>query len=359
MIFRRERDADGGDGIVETVLNEAETQPLEGKPWSRLLPGMAIAALLGAAAGWIGRGFGIPIALAGLFLGMALNFISGNPRTHPGLDAISGHGLRTGIVLLGFQVKLTQVVAIGIVPFAGLALVMSASVVAAMLAARMTRQGPAVGLLAGGATAICGASAALALYGVIGRERIGEAQFALTLVAISLASGIALATYPALAMAFGFNETQSGFLVGASIHDVAQAVGAGFAISDSAGVQATVIKLTRVALLVPLTAICALWIARAHPLQGAIRTARSTMVPGFMIAFIAVVTVNSLVSAPPQLTSVMLGLSKTLLVLAITATALRTRIGLLLALGWQSVLPVLAATFASLSVALVFARWAL
>ena len=96
---------------------------------------------------------------------------------------------------------------------------------AAMLAARATGQSPAVGLLAGGSTAICGASAALALYGAIGRERIEQAQFTLTLVILAAASAIALVTYPPLARMLAFSDAQAGFLVGASVHDVAQAIG--------------------------------------------------------------------------------------------------------------------------------------
>jgi uncharacterized membrane protein YadS len=80
---------------------------------------------------------------------------------------------------------------------------------------------------------------------------------------LAAASAIALATYPALTQLLGFSDAQAGFLVGASIHDVAQAIGAGFAVSDAAGAQATVVKLTRVALLAPLVALAAVAIARA------------------------------------------------------------------------------------------------
>jgi uncharacterized membrane protein YadS len=261
--------------------------------------------------------------------------------------------------LLGFQVTAAQVVGMGAVPFAGLALVMAAALVAAMLAARLTRQSPAVGLLAGGATAICGASAALALYGVIGRERLEQAQFTLTLVVLAAASAIALVTYPPLTQMLGFNEAQAGFLVGASIHDVAQAIGAGFAVSDAAGAQATVVKLTRVALLAPLVTLAALWIAKAQPVASTGRGARVPILPGFILAFLALVGLNSLVPMPPALAGHALTLSKTLLLLAVTATAMRTRTDLLLELGWRSVMPVLAATIASLGVALGFAQVAI
>lgn len=368
--MRRERRPDfdrpgmeawAGDLFGEMMLADtaADAAPPARRPLSRFVPGLAIAAIASAAAAWLSQNYGVPVILAGLLLGLALNFAAGDVRTHDGLDWISRHGLRAGIVLLGCQVTAMQVAEMGLVPFVGLALVMAAAIIAAMLAARASGQSPAVGLLGGGATAICGASAALALYGVIGRERVDQAQFTLTLVILAAASAIALVTYPMLAGALKFTDAQAGFLTGAAIHDVAQAIGAGFAVSDAAGAQATVVKLTRVALLAPLVALAALWIARAQPLAAKLGQPRIPVLPGFILAFLALVGVNSAVTLPPALAGYALTTSKTLLLLAVTATAMRTRTDLLLDLGWRSVMPVLAATIASLTVALGFAWWAL
>ncbi len=350
-------EAYAGDLFGEIMLADTAAPATAKKPLSRFVPGLAISAIAAAAAGWLSQNYGVPIILAGLLLGLALNFASGDPRTHDGLDAASRHGLRAGIVLLGFQVTVMQVVAMGLVPFLGLAVVMASALVAALAAARMTKQSPAIGLLGGGATAICGASAALALYGVIGRERIDQAQFTLTLVILAAASAIALIAYPPLTQMLGFSDAQAGFLVGASIHDVAQAIGAGFAVSDAAGAQATVVKLTRVALLAPLVTLAALWIARVEPLAAGVGRSKVPVLPGFILAFLALVGANSAVSLPPEVAATALTLSKTLLLLAVTATAMRTRTDLLLGLGWRAVMPVLAATIASLVTALGFAEW--
>lgn len=351
-----------GDLFGEMVLADsaaAAAARAERKPLSRFVPGLAICAIAGAAAAWLSQNYGVPVILAGLLVGLAMGFAAGDPRTHEGLDAVSRHGLRAGIVLLGLQVTAIQVMAMGMVPFVGLVLVMLAALLAALAAARATGQNPAIGLLGGGATAICGASAALALYGVIGRERIDQALFTLTLVILAAASAIALVTYPPLARMLAFSDAQAGFLTGAAIHDVAQAIGAGFAVSDAAGAQATVVKLTRVALLAPLVTLAAVWIARVQPLPVGVGKARVPMLPGFILAFLALVGVNSLVALPAHIAGWALAGSKTLLLLAVTATAMRTRTELLLGLGWRAVMPVLAATIASLTAALAFARWAI
>ena len=116
-------------------------------------------------------------------------------------------------------------------------------------------------------------------------------------------------------------------------------------------------KLTRVALLAPLVTLAAVWIARAEPLATPDRNTKVPMLPGFILAFLVLAGLNSLIELPAAVAANALLASKTLLLLAVTATAMRTRTDLLLGLGWRAVMPVLAATIASLGVALAFARW--
>lgn len=329
------------------------TEPEVVAPRRDFFPGLASCGIASAAAAWLSEHYGVPIILMGLLLGLALNFIAQNESTHAGLDFAARTCLRWGIVVLGLQVTLAQVGAMGPLPFLALVAVMAAAMGAALLVARWSGQSMAVGLLAGGATAICGASAALALYGVIGRERVSQAQFALTLVGISVASALAMSLYPPLAGLIGLNDRQAGFLIGASIHDVAQAIGGGYAVSNLAGADATVVKLTRVALLAPVVALAAVVIARVDPQGGAGKRSRLPAVPWFILAFLGVVLLNSLVAVPPLLSGWALILSKALLLLAVTATAIRSRLDLILQIGWRSALPVVGATLASLVVAII------
>ena len=189
---------------------------------------------------------------------------------------------------------------------------------------------------------------------MIGKERLSQAQFALTLVGVSLASALAMTIYPMLAAQLSLSDAQAGFLIGASIHDVAQAIGGGYAFSDAAGSQATIVKLARVALLAPLVALTSLAIGPSNesaeqPLW------RRLALPWFILAFLGVVTLNSLIPVPAQVAETGLTASKTLLLLAVTATAMRSRMDLLLEAGWRSVVPVATATLASFACALGFA----
>jgi uncharacterized integral membrane protein (TIGR00698 family) len=316
-------------------------------------PGLTICAVASGAAAWLSDHYDVPVILLGLLIGLSLNFAARDPRTHRGLDLASQQFLRIGIVLLGFQVSTAQIMALGIGPFGALLAIMAIALAAGLIGARLSRQSRYAGLLAGGATAICGASAALALYGVIGKDRLGQAEFALTLVGVSMASALAMSLYPVIAAQLELTDAQAGYLIGASIHDVGQAIGGAYDFSDAAGAYATIVKLARVTMLAPVVLLASLWIGPAasetqRPLW------RRLSVPWFITLFLAVVAVNSALTLPVAAATTSLTASKALLLLAVTATAMRSRTDLLLGLGWRAAAPVAAASLASFAAALLF-----
>jgi uncharacterized membrane protein YadS len=94
--------------------------------------------------------------------------------------------------------------------------------------------------------AICGTSAALAIAAVIPANDKTERNTLFTVMAVTALSTIAMIAYPLLLGGLGCSELQQSFLIGATIHDVAQVVGAGFSVSDAASETGTVVKLLRV-----------------------------------------------------------------------------------------------------------------
>ncbi len=313
--------------------------------------GLGVCAVAAAAAAWLSEHYHFPIILLGLLIGLSLSFVAREPQTHKGLDFASRTCLRLGVVLLGFQVTFAQIGSLGPGPFAALVVVMGATFLAGIVGARLAGQSSYTGILAGGATAICGASAAMALYGIIGRERLNQSQFAITLVVVSLASAIAMSLYPILAGYLHLSDRQAGFLIGASIHDVAQAIGGGYAFSENAGSYATIVKLSRVALLAPVVVVTGL--AIGEPAGGAERTLwRRLALPWFITAFFAAVLLNSLIALPATIGAAALHFSKGLLLIAVIATAMRSRLDLLLEAGLRPAAPVVLATLVSFSFAL-------
>jgi uncharacterized integral membrane protein (TIGR00698 family) len=331
----------------EMQLAEASPVP---RRWRDYVPGVLVAAAAALAAAWLADHYTAPIVLMGLLIGLALSFVSQDKRTHAGLDFLSQTALRIGIVFVGARITVDQIAALGPLPFAALVAIMLGVIVTTMATARLFDQDRFAALLAGGATAICGASAALALYSLIGRDRIDQSRFTLTLVGVTVASAIAMSLYPILAVQLGLSDQQAGFLIGASIHDVAQAIGGGFSVSPQAGEVATIVKLTRVALLAPMLMLAAMWLVRQS--GGAARTRVSLRLPWFILAFLAVVAVNSLVTVPPVVSERAAGIAQSLLLLAIVATAMKAQLHQLLGQGWRVFAPVGVATLTSFALSL-------
>ncbi|WP_414901020.1 YeiH family protein [Sphingomonas flavalba] len=324
--------------------------PARRQPLSAYLPGLAITGVASLAAAWLSEHYHAPLMLMGLLIGLAFNFVNGDSRLHPGLGFASRTLLRWGIVLVGAQVTLWQIAALGWAGFAAIAAMIVLVTAAGALAARLLGLGAAFGTLAGGAVGICGASAALALATVLGEKRVNQAQLTLVLVAVSAASALAMSLYPALAALAGLDDHAAGFLIGASIHDVAQALGAGYSISDSAGQTAAIIKLTRVAMLAPVLVVVAMLFRG----EGG-RVSAGVAVPWFVVGFLLLAVANSFVTFPAATATLAHQGTSVLLLMAVVATGIRSPMQLLLAQGWRGSAPVIAATLVSLALAMTVA----
>lgn len=314
------------------------------------LPGLGVAGLAALAAAWLGDHYGAPLMLMGLLIGLAFNFLNADPRLHDGLGFASKTLLRWGIVLVGLQVTIGQIASLGWVSFAVVAVMILLVMGTGTLTARWLGLGAAFGTLAGGSVAICGASAALALSTALGEKRVNQAQLTLTLVAVSAASALAMSVYPILSRAIGLEPQAAGFLLGASIHDVAQALGAGYSLGEAEGQTAAIVKLTRVALLAPTLLLVTLLLPR-----DADRRAGAPPVPWFIVVFLALVLLNSFVSFPVQVAEIAKLGTSALLLLAVVATGIRSPMHLLLEQGWRASMPVVTATLTSFLLALTAA----
>ena len=322
-------------------------KPARAARWRDHLPGLAIAAVAALAAAWLSEHYGAPLMLMGLLIGLAFNFANADARLHPGLGFASKTLLRWGIVLVGAQVTVWEIIGLGWPSFLAIAFMIAAVTATGALTGRLLGLGTAFGTLAGGAVGICGASAALALSAVLGEKRVNQAQLTLVLVAVSAASALAMSVYPILAKSIGLSDHAAGFLIGASIHDVAQALGAGYSISETAGETAAIVKLTRVALLAPTLLVVALLFPRQDGGK-----ARGVGMPWFVVGFLVLAGVNSIVPAPPIVAHWARTGTSALLLLAVVATGIRSPMHLLLAQGWRSSAPVVTATLVSFLLAL-------
>ncbi|GAA4043536.1 YeiH family protein [Parerythrobacter jejuensis] len=320
------------------------------------LPGLGLVLVASLAALWLSEHYGPPAVLMGLLIGLALNFTNSDTRLSPGLDFASQTLLRIGIVLIGLRITWAEIAGLGVQPFLYLVMIMAGVIAAGLLAARLLRQDLAFGLLAGGATAICGASAALALWSLLGEKRVSSERFTIVLLGTTIASAAAMTFYPAIAGFLGLSDQQAGFLIGASIHDVAQAIGGGFAYSDPAGEVAAVVKLSRVAMLVPILLLVSFVIARSDKDADGDVAEKLTLaraLPWFIVGFILLVAINSLVALPDVVTKTGAEAASLFLLFAVTAAAIKSNLGGLLAHSLRSFGPVIITTLTAFLLALL------
>ena len=322
-----------------------DIEPSPKSTWRGLFPGLAVVAAGTLSAGFISDHYGAPLTLMALLIGLALNFLNADARLHDGLGFASRSLLRWGIVLVGVRVTFGQIMALGPVALLSVAVRGAPVIGAGVLAARRFGFDSAFGVLAGGAVAICGASAALALATTLGERRASQAQLTIVLVGISAMSAAAMVLYPILAQAMQLTDLQAGFMLGASIHDVAQTLGAGYAFSPGAGDIAAIVKLTRVALLAPVLAIIVLFFASESG------KAKGPAVPWFVIGFFAVAGVHSLGVIPAIVASTAETLATAALAAAVTATAIRSPMRQLLDAGAKPLLVIGMATLVALALA--------
>jgi uncharacterized integral membrane protein (TIGR00698 family) len=318
--------------------------------WRDHVPGVAIAVMGTLAAGFLSDHYGAPLTLMALLIGLALNFLSADARLTPGLAFASRALLRWGIVLVGVRVTFGQIAALGPVALLAVVAIVALTLGAGIVAARRLGADTAFGALAGGSVAICGASAAMALATTLGERRISQTQLTLVLVVISACSALAMVAYPVAARAAGLGDLQAGFLLGASIHDVAQALGAGYSYSDAAGQIAAIVKLTRVALLAPVLAVIALFLPRGEARRGA-------GVPWFVVGFFVLAGINSLGVIPAMASGAAERAATALLAVAVTATAIRSPMAKLLEAGARPVIAILVATVCAFALSFAAALW--
>lgn len=312
------------------------------------LPGMTVAILATVAAMYLSDHYGPPLTFMALLIGLSLNFLNTDERLLPGLQICSGLLLRLSIVLIGARITFGQIASLGFATAATIIVIVTGTLLAGLLAARLANKSSAFGILAGGAVAICGASAATALFATLGERKVSRAELSVVLVAISALSPLAMIFYPTIAHSLGFDDRHAGFIAGAAIHDVAQSLGAGYSISTEGGDTATIVKLGRVMLLAPLLLTVAL-VSRDD------RAVKAPILPWFVGGFLLLMMANSLVTLPQALRDAAAGLTGSLLACAVTATAIQARLHSLRRDAFKSVMIVLFATLVSFALSIMAA----
>jgi uncharacterized integral membrane protein (TIGR00698 family) len=284
------------------------------------MPGLLLSATIALAVRFVSDRLGGPAMLYALLFGMAFNFLTEDERFARGIRIASRNILRFGVALLGLRITTGEVMELGWPVVALIVTSVMATILIGGLVGRIFGLKNNQAILSAGAVAICGASAALAIASVLPTHKDHERNTIMTVAGVTALSTIAMVFYPVFAKILQYDDATAGIFLGATIHDVAQVVGAGYMISDQSGEISTLVKLIRVACLVPVViTISLLMHRRRSPAAG-----NEPLLPWFLLAFVVLVIINSLGWVSAGVHTVLTPVSSWCLLTAVAALGVKT-----------------------------------
>lgn len=306
------------------------------------LPGVAVATLVAIAAKFLSEHYGAPAMLMALLLGIALHFLSEEGKTVSGINLSSRTILRIGVGLLGARVSVELLIGLGWQLISLIVLGVILTIIFALIIGKLTNISWKFAFLTGGAVAICGASAAMAIGAILPKDESSERNLIFTVLGVTILSTLAMVTYPIIVDYLALDTRQGGVFLGGTIHDVAQVVGAGFSVSNETGEVATLVKLIRVTMLAPVVLVASL-IIRSQTTQEA-SGAKPPILPFFVVAFLALAAINSFGLIPAFVSPIINDLSRWALLISIAAVGMKTSIKRMLSVGGGAISLIVAET---------------
>lgn len=247
----------------------------------QLSPGVSLALVLALSATFVSDHYGGPKYLYALLMGMAFHHLSSVDRYTPGIEFAAKKLVRIGVALLGLRILVGDLHDLGVFGALALATGLVATIFFGIWCAGRLGLPKSLGILSGGGTGICGISATLAISATLPQTEEVEQMTLLTAIGIAAFSTLAMVTYPLIVASFGLTTNEAGFMLGGAIHDVAQVVGAGYIISPDVADFATLTKMFRVAMLMPVVVAMAMIFRSNQPCrQGLIHASHAGISAG-------------------------------------------------------------------------------
>ncbi|MCX5565674.1 YeiH family protein [Alcaligenes phenolicus] len=301
--------------------------------WRDTLAGVLFVALLAMAVTQLAalpalRQAGLSPLVLGIVAGMLYgNFLRGNetPGWKVGVHFTAKRLLRIAVAFYGLNISIQQIIAIGAPAIAvSVAVVVGVLALGTLVGTRVLGLDRDTAILTSAGSAICGAAAVLAFEPTL---KSAPHKSAVAVASVVLFGTLSLFLYPILyrSGALGLDAHGWGIYIGATVHEVAQVVGAASAIDPATTQAATIVKMTRVALLAPILIILGIYLRQA---AGATDGKRAPVViPWFAIGFLALALVNSSGIIPADLLTTLRHLDIFALTMAMTALGMETRFG--------------------------------
>ena len=296
-----------------------------------MIPGILVAAAVAAVATLCAHVVplvGAPVLA--IVLGVAIRAVRPLPASVlPGLGFAGRTVLQTAIVVSGFTLSLAMVAQTGLGTLPVTLGTVAVALILAPLVGRLLRLERMIQTLVGVGTAICGASAIAAVSSVLEPE---EAEVALSIAIVFFYNIVAVLVFPPIGHALHLAQDAFGVWAGTAINDTSSVVAAGYAYGREAGDHATIVKLTRATLILPIVAAIALWRARAVRSAG-VRVPWRRIVPWFILWFLCAALVNSTGIVPASWHDAIAATAVFLISVALAAIGLQTELARLLRTG--------------------------
>lgn len=299
-----------------------------------LIKGILFSLLFAVPAWFLGRHFPIiggPVF--GILLGMIAAGFKRPEAMEPGIKYTGKKILQYSIILLGFEMNLYNVLNVGAQSFSVMVFTLLTAFLVAYFAGRMLKLDTNTTTLIGAGTAICGGSAIAAVAPVIGAK---DKEVAFSISTIFLFNVLAVFIFPALGHFFNFSDTGFGMWAGTAINDTSSVVAAGYSYSHAAGDYATIVKLTRALMIVPICIFLAIFTARRNSKSGNFSIGK--IFPWFILWFVVASIINTMHILPTEAASFLGGAGKFCIILAMSAIGLNTNLKQLIQNGIRPIL---------------------
>ena len=310
--------------------------------YNNYAPGIIVAILIAIASKFLSNNYEVPAMLMAILIGMSLNFLTEEGKSITGLNFSSKNILYLGIILLGSRISFENILSINHYVIILVIAAVILTIIISILLLRILGFQYRFGILIGGAIAICGASAAMAISSVLPKDEKSNERLTFVVLGVTIISTFCMIFYPIISKYLEMSEISAGIFFGATIHDVAQVIGAGFTVSEITGDTATVIKLFRVTLLFPIVLIISIMSYRLKLINNVDR--KTPLIPYFIIFFILVVIINSLNLIPTNIKYLLSEMSSWFLLIAIGAVGTKTRLQNLKIIGFLPILSMIMIT---------------
>jgi uncharacterized integral membrane protein (TIGR00698 family) len=298
-------------------------------------PGVLLALFIAAVAYNLGKL--LPVVggpVFGILLGIVVASILPLPAIFDkGLKFTSKYILQLAVILLGFDVNIRSIITVGQESLIVLAVTLSAAFLMAYWAGKSLMIGPKLATLIGVGTAICGGSAIAAASSAIDAE---DHDISYSISTIFLFNVMAVFLFPVIGHLLRLSDTGFGMWAGTAINDTSSVVAAGFSYSDAAGTFATIVKLTRSLMIVPVTLALALIFSRNSRSAGQFRLGK--VFPWFVLGFLLAAVLRSTGALPSVVTSSLAVTGKFLIIAAMAAIGLNTNLRTFIKAGPRALL---------------------